>query len=169
MTFIGIISEHKSFEKIEKYFLDKKLGVNLIHINKNSIQNMKNIKFETLIIDCSLKDFDRERLIIEYLCNNSKYIVINTDINNLSTLVNQLQEKIISYGLNQKSNVTVSSITDTGILIYMQKNIVNIKNKTYEIGEQLIKLKEETNLKIYEILIIFIISSLYYYPIINEI
>lgn len=169
MTFIGIISEHKSFEKIEKYFLDKKLGVNLIHINKNSIQNMKNIKFETLIIDCSLKDFDRERLIIEYLCNNSKYIVINTDINNLSTLVNQLQEKIISYGLNQKSNVIVSSITDTGILIYMQKNIVNIKNKTYEIGEQLIKLKEETNLKIYEILIIFIISSLYYYPIINEI
>lgn len=168
MTFIGIISEHKSFEKIEKYFLDKKLGVNLIHINKNSIQNMKNIKFETLIIDCSLKDFDRERLIIEYLCNNSKYVVINTDINNLNTLVNQLQEKIISYGLNQKSNITVSSITDTGILIYMQKNIVNIKNKTYEIGEQLIKLKEETSFKIYEILIIFIISSVYYYPIINE-
>ncbi len=169
MTFIGIISDYKSFERIEEHFLDKKLDINLIHINKNSISNMKNIKFETLIIDCNLKDFDREKLIIEHICSNSKYLVINTDINKADELVNKPKGEIITYGLNQKSDVTVSSITDTGILIYRQRNIKNIENKTYEIGEQLIKLKEETNLKTYEVLIIFIIFSLYYYPIIDEI
>lgn len=169
MTFIGIISDYKSFEKIEEYFLNKKLDISLIHINKNSILNIKNIKFETLIIDCNLKDFDREKLVIEHIYKNSKYLVINTDINKLEMLISEPKVKKITYGLNRKSDITVSSITDTDILIYRQKNICNIENKTYEIGEQLIKLKEETNFKTYEILIIFIIFTLYYYPIIDEI
>lgn len=169
MTFIGIISDYKSFEKIEEHFLDKKLDISLIHINKNSIPNMKNIKFETILIDSNLKEFDREKRIIEQISSNAKYLIINTDMNAKSDLDAHIKEKMITYGLNQKSVVTVSSITDTGILICLQKNIINIKNNICEVGEQLIKLKEKTKLKLYEILIIFIISTLYDYPIIDEI
>ena len=166
MTFIGIISDYKSFEKIEEQLKDKKIDINLIHINKKSIQNMKNIKFETIIVDCSLKNFVPEKRIIKQIISNAKYIIINQDLNEKEEW--NRGQKLITYGINQKSDVTVSSITETGILIYLQKNITNRKNKTYEIGEQLIKIKEKNKLKVYEILIIFIIFLLYDSHIIDE-
>lgn len=52
MIFIGIMSECKSYENIKEKL--KNEDINLIHINKKSIKNIKNIKFETLIIDTNL-------------------------------------------------------------------------------------------------------------------
>ena len=43
MTFIGVISDHKSFDNINT--LLKNEEINLIHINRKSIENIKNIKF----------------------------------------------------------------------------------------------------------------------------
>ena len=59
--------------------------------------------------------------------------------------------------MNQKATVTVSSITETDILVYLQRNIKNMKNKIIEVGEKRIKIKEGNKLKIYEMLIIYII------------
>ena len=49
MTFIGIISEYNTFESI-KEILRKNLikDTKLIHINKKSIENIKNIKLLNL-------------------------------------------------------------------------------------------------------------------------
>ena len=79
MTFIGLISDNKSFENIKIYLKNEKFK--LIHINKKSIENIKNIRFETIIIDSNLENFKQEENIIEQICLNSKYLVINTDIN----------------------------------------------------------------------------------------
>ena len=51
MAFIGIISDSKS-EKIIKTILDEKIGetYNIIVINSKSVENLTNIKFETLLI-----------------------------------------------------------------------------------------------------------------------
>ena len=78
MIFIGIMSECKSYENIKEKL--KNEDINLIHINKKSIQNIKNIKFETLIIDTNLEEFQQEKEIIEQICNNAKYVFINTEI-----------------------------------------------------------------------------------------
>lgn len=52
MTFIGVISDSKSFEKIQENIKEKwEQEIKLIHINKKSIGNIKNIRFETIIID----------------------------------------------------------------------------------------------------------------------
>ena len=48
MTFIGMISDHKSFDKVKEELKEPQLE--LIHINKKSIENIKNIKFRTNIL-----------------------------------------------------------------------------------------------------------------------
>lgn len=155
MTFIGVISDHKSFDNINTHL--KAEEINLIHINRKSIENIKNIKFETIIFNSNLESFKQSKSILEQLCLNAKYIIINTDINFKFTILTKSKVNIITYGLNQKATVTVSSITETDILVYLQRNIKNIKNKIIEVGEKRIKIKEGNKLKIYEILIIYII------------
>ena len=113
MIFIGIMSECKSYENIKEKL--KNEDINLIHINKKSIKNIKNIKFETLIIDTNLEDFQQEKEIIEQICNNAKYVFINTDLNIENNLEVKAKKEIITYGLNQKATVTVSSIKDRDI------------------------------------------------------
>ena len=166
MTFIGMISDHKSFEKVKEKLKEPQLE--LIHINKKSIENIKNIKFEIIIINSNLENFTNEINIIEKLCSNSKYVIINTDINLKFEVLNQNKTNIITYGLNQKADVTVSSITDTNILIYLQKNILNSKNKIIEIGEKRIKIIENERVMVYEILVIYIIYLINDNSIINK-
>ena len=55
------------------------------------------------------------------------------------------------------------------MLIYLQRNITNIENKTIEIGEKVFKTGEKSKLKNYEIQIIYIISSIYCIPIMDEV
>lgn len=166
MTFIGMISDHKSFEKVKEKLKEPQLE--LIHINKKSIENIKNIKFEIIIINSNLENFTNEINIIEKLCSNSKYVIINTDINLKFEVLNQNKTNIITYGLNQKADVTVSSITDTNILIYLQKNILNSKNQIIEIGEKRIKIIENERVMVYEILVIYIIYLINDNSIINK-
>ena len=155
MTFIGVISENKSFERIKENL--RKKESELIHINRRSIENIKNVKFEIIIIDSDLESFSKEKKIIEQLCLNSKYLIINTDINSKFKISDKSKANIITYGLNQKATVTISSITDTNMLIYLQRNIKNLENKIIEVGEKQIKIDYKSKLKTYEILIIYII------------
>lgn len=170
MTFIGMVSEHKSFENIKEILKkNSKNNINLIHICKKSISNIKNIRFETIVIDSSLDEFKEEKLLIENLCLYAKYIIINTDINiEIPKFIKQSKASIITYGLNQKATVTISSITESSILIYLQKNLKNIKGKNIEIGEKMIKVNEENKLKIYDVLIIYIIFLIESKPIIQQ-
>jgi len=166
MTFIGMISDHKSFDKVKEELKEPQLE--LININKKSIGNIKNIKFEIIIINSNLENFTNEINIIEKLCSKSKYVIINTDINLQFEILSQDKTNIITYGLNQKADVTVSSITDTNILIYLQKNILNRKNQIIEIGEKRIKISENERVMVYEILIIYIIYLINDNSIINK-
>ncbi len=167
MTFVGIVTDCKSFGHIKKYIQNR--GINLIHINKKSISNIKNIKLETVIINCDLQNFKNELKTLEQICLNAKYIVINADINLKFNLCNKVKNTIVTFGLNQKSTVTVSSITESKILIYLQRNIKNINEKEIEVGEKLINICENCKLKIYEIFILYIIDLIYNNSIIQQI
>ena len=166
MNFIGVISDHKSFENINSHL--KKEEIKLININKKSIGNIKNIKFETIIINSNLNNFKQEEYVIEQLCLNAKYLFINTDVNIKFSISPQSKVNIITYGLNQKATVTISSITETDILIYLQRNIKNAKGKVIEVGEKMININENNKLKTYEILMIYIIFLIYYDTIIRQ-
>lgn len=168
MTFIGIISENNTFENI-KNVLKKNLvkDTKLIHISKKSIGNIKNIKFETIIIDLSLNDFINELCTIKHMCDVAKYVVINTDINTDFNIYN-FKSTVITYGLNRRATITISSITESSILIYLQRNLKCLNGKTKEIGEEVVRVREEGNPKIYEVLIIYSIFLIKQIPIMEQ-
>ncbi len=170
MSFIGVVASRKCFEKIKNRILEKikEENINFIHINLRSIENVKNIKFETIILEDKLEKFKNKKDILEKLCHNSEYVIINTDINPEKIEIKD-KKKEITYGLNQKAIVTVSSISDSDILIYWQKNIENKAGKLIEIEEKRIKRNRKDALKIYEILILYTFFKVYDTNIIEEI
>ena len=138
MTFVGIISDNKSFQVLKEN-IDTQ-DYNLIQINNKSIDNIKNIKFEIIIINKELKSFEEKKLIIDTLCMNSKYIVINTDLNKEFNFGQKYKDKIITFGLNHKATVTISSITESSILVYLQRNVKDKNDKLIEVGEKQVKI-----------------------------
>ena len=168
MSFIGILSESKVFENIKPKLVEL-AGLNkfnVILINSKSIENVKNISFEVIVIDSDLNKIENIEM-LKVLCKKAKYVFFNTDINKI---INEFDEKkLITYGLNQNALITVSSITESDILIFIQKKIKTKQNKIIEIEEKRLKLNEKCKLKIYEILILYTIFLLYDDNLIEEI
>lgn len=160
MSFIGIVANKKCFENIKKKIqnLSQTENVNLIQINLRSIENIKNIKFETIVVEDNLEKFKNYKELIKKILENAQYLMINTDKNQ------EIQKEWlnpITYGLNQKATVTVSSISETDILVYWQKNLQNKEGNTIEIEERRIQKEEVKLLKTYEILIVYTLLKIY--------
>ena len=169
MSFIGVISSRKSFENIKNELMRLEDNFSIIHINLKSITNIKNIKFEIVIIDEELKKFNNNKESLMKICNESKYIIINSDINKEYEKFKNCLNIVITYGLNRKATITISSISDTDILIYKQRMFENKNKKKEYIEERRIKIKEKNRLKVYEILIIYTVFNIYNKDIIEEI
>lgn len=168
MSFIGIVANKKCFENIKKKIEEKvkEETMNFIQINLRSIENIKNIKFETIVVEDNLEKFKNHKPLLEKILQNTRYLMINTDKNQ------EIEGKwidSITYGLNQKANVTVSSISETDILVYWQKNLQNKEGDMVEIEERRIKKEEMQPLKTYEILIVYTLLKIYDKSIMQEI
>lgn len=160
MRFIGIISD-KDYNKIESE-LYKKLNekeYNIININNETIQNIKNVKFDVILIINGDTLLPENNKILKKIINNSKYLVINTDIENDLTILEETKINVISYGFNSKNTITASSINEESILVGIQRNIKTIKGKLIEQQDKKVDIcgKCNTNymLGIIAILIIF--------------
>ena len=68
MSFIGIISNRKSFDNIKNEVIKLGDNISIIHINLKSIANVKNIKFEIIIIDEDLKKFNNNQQSLMKIC-----------------------------------------------------------------------------------------------------
>ena len=156
MTLIGMISDDKSFQAVKEEIKKQKRAMKLFHINKKSITNLRNIQFEMLIINSDISQFSQESKAIKEICKKAKYIMINSDLNEDFSF----SKEMISYGLNQKAIVTISSITESNVLIYQQKELKNKEGRKLEVGERRIEIGENSKLKIYEILILDLIFSI---------
>ena len=155
MFFVGVITNQKNEEYVKKELSAILPTENIIFINDRNITNIKNIKFEVVIINNKINNKIELRKIIA----DAKLILLNTDIQmNLETL-NNLNLTIITYGFNSKSTFTVSSIEENHIIIYLQRNIYN--NKNIEIEPQEFRLEIEENIEKYISIAIFIIKKIY--------
>ena len=151
MPFIEIITDTKSQIQLTKSI--KKEQVNnceILYIKEKNIDNIKNIKLETLVINKKIEDMEKISKIIE----NTKNVIINLDFNKI-----EKQNKFISYGYNSKSDITISSIDEDEALIYIQKEITSIFGRKIEPQEVKVKLKSDIN--IYNIMIIIALNVLY--------
>ena len=155
MFFIGIITNQKNEAYIKRELLKIGIEKSVIFINERNIANIKNVKFETLVIDNKVENKLEFRKIIE----SSKYIVLNSDITMDLELMDNLNLTVITFGFNNKATFTVSSIEENNIIICLQRIIYNKDEEKIEPQEY--KLEVPENVEKHTAIMIHIIKSLY--------
>ena len=143
MSFIGVFLDNKKFQILQK--------------NMNKI-----------VISENLENFKEEINYVKNFCMKAKYLVINSDIEINCSILKEIKTNIITYGLNHKSTVTLSSITDESVLIFVQREFENMENKAIEVGEYNIKIQKENRTNIHEIMLAFILNNLNNIKIMDE-
>ena len=155
MFFIGIITNQKN----EIYFkkeVSKYVPVeNIIFITAKNIYNVKNVKFETIIMDEKINN----KIEIRKIISNSKYLLLNADIEIDIEILENLNLTVISYGFNNKSTFTVSSIEENNMIICLQRVIFN-KNG-YKIEPQEYQIKNQQNVDKYAIIAVGVLKMIY--------
>lgn len=142
MLLIGILTEsgHDSYLKEElKEILKKE---HIFFLKESNMQNLKNIKFQVLLIGKKvLKNKEEIREIIK----KADYVILNADIIENLDLLNNLDVQLITYGFNQKATITASSVEENKIMICLQRTIKNLQNKKIEPQEFKRKLIKDSN------------------------
>ena len=128
---------------------------NVIFISEKNISNVKNVKFETLIIDDGLENKVELRKIIE----NARYIILNSDVSIDLKLIDSLNLTVITYGFNNKATFTVSSIDESNMIICLQRVIYNVDNEVTEPQE--FKLEVPENVEKHIAISLYIMKVLY--------
>lgn len=161
MPLVGIIAKKKDVQAVKKELHES--NIEIIEITKDSICNIKNIKFEQIIFLEDIKVTEETYKYMEEIISNAKYIILNGDIQIEILKKIQIENpiKIITFGFNSKATITISSIKDEKIIICIQRDIENIDGKMIEMQEKEIKLNEDNKIKIYNKLAIFIIKELH--------
>ena len=160
MPFIGIIAKESDSNFIKNEILkNSSHKFEIININRESIQNLKNIKFETIIISEDTENLLEISKYLEEIIKNVKYLIINSDeIKNITNLSNI---NLITYGLNHEACVTVSSIKSENVLICIQKKIEKSDGSFLEEQEINVEMSKNSQRKIYNLMAIFTILGIY--------
>lgn len=156
MLFIGIITDQKSENDIKRLLANNNFLTenNVIFIREKNIDNIKNVHFDTVVIN---KEFEKTEE-LNKLLENAKNVIINIDTNIENKGLNVVNSNIITYGFNSKSSITISSVTDDDVLIYLQRNICNNYG---EIEVQEIKIENNPNYSIYDLIIVLTLFLLH--------
>ena len=131
MPLIGIIAKENDSNFIKNEILKNtiKTQFEIININKRSLENIKNITFEILIINENVKELLKTSKYLEDIIKRAKYLILNSDISNDLEFFKENKINVVTYGLNRKATITVSSIKEDNVLICVQRNIENISKK----------------------------------------
>ena len=163
MHFIGIFSNHSEFEMIKQNIIKivKRKDLEIIHINSKNIENMKNIIFETIVLCNQEKMNHVQKNILNIICSNCMFIIVNADVFCNMEIISNKKTNCISYGLNQKSTITISSIQEDKAILSIQRNIRNLQQKVIEMGEISIDLEQYKRNNIENLLAIFTVYLIY--------
>lgn len=137
MAIIGIITNLNNIMELENKIKKSNISEkNIIIINEESIENIKNVKFDILIISEEAKGNDKLKQII----NSCKYLIINTDFKeNIKLIDEQIDGYVITFGFNSKATITIVSNENEEIILEVQREIENIYKEKIECQE--IKMK----------------------------
>ncbi len=141
MPFIGVIADEKSENFIRRQIVEKlKLRESsVLFIKEKSIENIKNIKFETIIIARKFKNME----ILKKMLLNTNYLVINTDRIKSIEIFKEYNLKIFTFGFNSKAIVTASSVTEEGVLICIRREFESISGEIIEPQEIKVSSQED--------------------------
>ena len=130
MPFVGIISKEN-----DSNFIKNAIGKNssennfeIININRQSIENIKNVKFDVLVICENIDKLLKNSLYLEEIIKKADYIIVNSDIKENLSILKNVETNIITYGFNAKATITISSIKEETTMICIQRKINGINN-----------------------------------------
>lgn len=153
MPFIEIITDSKSQNQLNKVITKQMVNnCELLYIKEKNIENIKNIKLETLVLNRKIENIE----LINKIAGNAKNIIFNLDLNKEIT---NTESKKITFGYNSKSDITISSVKDDEIMICIQNTIESIYGKKIEPQEVKVDIKSDVN--VYNIMIIIALTALY--------
>lgn len=147
MAVIGIITKSNNIIEIEKalekYDITEK---NIIIISEDTIENIRNVKFDIIVIFEQIEDTKILKKIIE----SSKYLIINSDYKeNLKLFDTRTNQSVITYGFNSSATITIISNENEQIILDLQREIEALDK--HKIESQEIKLENNFGKKrIYE-------------------
>lgn len=163
MFLIAIVASQKQTNQIIKEIEQDITGLKLeiVPITSNSIENIRNIKFDIVILYDKLDKLEGNMKCIRDILNNSKYLLLNGDVNMDNSILKDINVKIITFGLNQKSTITASSIGENEIIICIQRAFKNMESNIVEPQEVKRELKQNNIKSIYNSLIKEAIINVY--------
>lgn len=141
MSFIGVICDPKNENYIKQILKENLKNKAVIILKEDSIENFKNIKFETIIImsndrnNLLNKSQSNKKNAIKEIINKATYLIVNADEEINLNLLQETSVKVITYGFNSKSTVTASSVKEDSILLCVQRNIQNLVGNNIELQE----------------------------------
>ena len=93
MPIVGIVAKENESNFIKNKITKKaiKNKFELININKKSIENIKNIKFDCIVICEDIENFLNKSNYLENIIYRANYIIANSDKNKFSLTILQLQ------------------------------------------------------------------------------
>ena len=140
MSFMGIITNPKNENYIKK-FLKKYINIEyVIFINEKNIENIRNIKFDTILLG---RKFEENEILNEII-RKCKYLILNSDLKVYDNKLDNLNIQIITYGFNQKATITTSSVEEDKIVVFLQRSIVNMYKQYVEQMEISIDIDKNT-------------------------
>lgn len=162
MPFIGVYAKENdsNFIKNEICKAETKNNFEIININKKNLPNLKNIRFDALVIKDRLSDLLNTSNYIEKIIENANYLIVNNDIEN-KVDIEKNQDKIITYGFKSNTDVSISSIKEENIMICIQRKIKKANNEILEEQEINVKIGKHNINKLYNILALYTILMIY--------
>lgn len=140
MSFIGIIAENKQEKYMQKQIKNNLKTSTVIKINENTIENMKNVTFDIILMIGNNKKISSKTESFKQMISKAKYLIINSDIETNLEMIDNLNVKVITFGFNSKSSITVSSVKEDSLLLCVQRTLITSQGKEIEPQEILIKM-----------------------------
>ena len=162
MPFVGIVSKENDSNFIKNAISknSKENNFEIININKKSIGNIKNVKFDVLVICENIEKILKNSSYLEEIIKKADYIIVNYDVKENLSILKNVETNIITYGFNAKATITISSIKEEKTMVCIQRKINGINNIIEEQDFNIEIEKNNVN-KLYNVLVIFTILAIY--------
>ena len=162
MPFVGIMSKENDSNFIKNAISknSKENNFEIININKKSIENIKNVKFDILVICENIEKILKNSLYLEEIKKKADYIIVNSDVKENLSILKNVETNIVTYGFNAKATITISSIKEEKTMVCIQRKINGINNIIEEQDFNIEIEKNNVN-KLYNVLVIFTILAIY--------
>ena len=130
MPFVGIVSKENDSNFIKNAISknSKENNFEIININKKSIENIKNVKFDILVICENIEKILKNSLYLEEIIKKADYIIVNSDVKENLSILKNVETNIVTYGFNAKATITISSIKEEKTMVCIQRKINGINN-----------------------------------------